>query len=139
IRGMGLELDKKADLDPDIAGQIEPTPSGTYRISVNKNDHYFRQRFTMAHELGHYLYHRDLIDGGVDDTKAYRSTDIGRFYNARIMPYHETEANKFAAVFLMPQDAIERLLDQGVDDAKELAKRFMVSRSAMRIRLEGLG
>ena len=60
IRSLGVELDKKAELDDDISGQIEKLPDGSYKISVNKNDHYFRQRFTMAHELGHFK-HRHVI------------------------------------------------------------------------------
>ena len=71
IRNSGILLDRKADLDSEIAGQIEFLPDEKmHKISVNKNDHYYRQRFTMAHELGHYFFHRDLIGSGIDDTIA---------------------------------------------------------------------
>ncbi len=77
IIGLGVELDKKAELKNGISGEIALLPGERYRISANKADHYFRQRFTLAHELGHYLYHRHLIGDGVDDDKLYRSTEIG--------------------------------------------------------------
>jgi Zn-dependent peptidase ImmA (M78 family) len=75
IRSYGILLDRKAELHRDIAGQIELMSDGnTYKISTNKQDGYYRQRFTMAHELGHFLFHSSLLGEGVDDNKAYRSS-----------------------------------------------------------------
>lgn len=137
IRAVGIDLDKKAELDPEIAGQIERLDDGAYRISVNRADHYYRQRFTMAHELGHWFMHRDLIGSGVDDTPAYRSTNAGKFYNVKIRREHETEANQIAASLLMPADLVRSEFAKDTDPAS-LAKRFQVSKAAMEIRLKGL-
>jgi Zn-dependent peptidase ImmA (M78 family) len=90
-----------AVLHPDILGQIARTRDG-FAISVQSKDHERRKRFTAAHELGHYLFHRDLLEEGTDDDKAYRSTKRGNFYNQNIKKWHETEANRFAANLLMP-------------------------------------
>lgn len=139
IRAAGLELDKKAELEEGIAGEIARLDDGRYRISANKEDHYYRQRFTLAHELGHYVFHRDLIGDGVDDTKMYRSTEDGNFYNTKIKQQHETEANKFAAVVLMPKDLVVAKVEEGEKDPQVLSKVFQVSPSAMEIRLKGLG
>lgn len=46
----------------------------TFLITVAANDPLTRQRFTLAHELGHYMLHRTLIGDGLDDDRAYRST-----------------------------------------------------------------
>lgn len=137
IRSMGIELDKRADLAPEISGQLERLPNGKYKISVNKADHYYRQRFTMAHELGHYVFHLHLIGDGVDDNRAYRSTADGVYCNRDIQQSEETEANRFAASVLMPETAVIRLAQEGcTPDA--LAKQFQVSAQAMEIRLAGL-
>jgi len=78
IRDPGIELDKKADLDGEIAGQLERTAAG-YRIAVNKSDHYFRKPFTMAHELGHFMLHGHLIGEGRDD-------NTGTAAGSRLLP-----------------------------------------------------
>jgi len=137
IRALGIELDKKANLNSAIAGQIQKLSDGKYKISVNKAEHYFRQRFTMAHELGHYIFHRPLIGDGVDDDKLYRSTEAGDFYNTKIQQYHETEANKFAASILMPAPLVKKDWDEN-PDLKYLANLWQVSPSAMKIRLKSL-
>ncbi|MBV6448928.1 ImmA/IrrE family metallo-endopeptidase [Nitrosomonas sp.] len=138
IRSLGIELDKKADLDDDISGQIERLPGGSYKISVNKKDHYFRQRFTMAHELAHFLFHRSLIGDGVDDSKAYRSTNKGKFYNTSITREHETQANQFAASILMPESLVLRLYDEFDSDLDELSKKLQASKQAISIRLTAM-
>lgn len=136
IRELGVELDKKATLDANIAGQIERLSSGKYKISTNKNDHYYRQRFTMAHELGHFLLHQNLIGDGVNDDKLYRSTSEGNFYNTAIKKSHETQANKFAASVLMPLQIIKQdYEDTGHPDLSEFSKRWQVSTEALAIRL----
>jgi len=138
IRLLGIDLDKNARLDSEISGQIERCPDGSYRISVNADDPYFRKRFTMAHELGHYLYHSHLMEDGIDDTRAYRSTQAGRFHNARIGRHEESEANRFAAGLLMPSDLVRESWAE-LRDPGMMAKRFQVSTKAMEIRLRGLG
>ncbi|RDD63201.1 ImmA/IrrE family metallo-endopeptidase [Ferruginivarius sediminum] len=91
----------------------------------------------MAHELGHFLYHAHLISDGVDDNRAYRSAPEGRFYNRSIGKAEETEANRFAAGLLMPRDLVLAEWEK-TGSLSEVAKRFQVSKQAMRIRLEGL-
>lgn len=138
IRSFDVGLDMNALLHPDIVGQIERSPDG-YLISVQANDHPNRKRFTAAHELGHYLYHRDLLEDGVDDDKMYRSKNIGRFYNRNIRQHHETEANKFASWLIMPQALVRSWHNRLHGELKPLARQFEVSPAAMRIRLQTLG
>jgi len=136
ISALGIQLDKKANLDSEISGQIERLDDGKFKISVNKNDHYYRQRFTMAHELGHFLIHAHLLSDGVDDNRAYRSTPEGQFYNRNIDAPQETEANRFAASILMPANFVKKHWE---NDISKIAKLFQVSKQAMEIRLKGLG
>lgn len=138
IRGLGVQLDKRAELDPEISGQLERLGADEYKISVQKSDSYLRQRFTMAHELGHYLLHAHLIGEGVDDSPAYRSTPNGRFFNQNIGKSEETEANRFATSLLMPKSLLANSDFIG-RDVVEIAKEYQVSTVAMKIRLESLG
>lgn len=143
IRSLGIELRKNCtDLEAGISGQIRRLPDGRFEISTPKAEHYFRQRFTMAHELGHFILHRDLIGDGLDDDQLYRSTLKGRFYNTAIKLIHEAQANAFAANFLMPEELLLEAIKGGAPDAKtdvkKLTGQFMVSPSAMTWRLKAL-
>ncbi|MGR3460779.1 MAG: ImmA/IrrE family metallo-endopeptidase [Roseovarius sp.] len=134
-RELGLEV-KSATLRPRISGQIQPSsdsPSG-YRIRVNRHEAKTRQRFTIAHEIAHYLLHRDFIGDGIEDTILYRST---------LSDPREAEANRMAAQLLMPEATILNALRRhgGRASAKVaaiMAEEFNVSEAAMSIRI-GLG
>lgn len=139
IEAAGLQLERKAQLHPSISGQIERLADGGYKISVNEKDNYFRRRFTMAHELAHFLAHRDLIGEGVDDTPAYRSTDLGQFHNKKIKATHEAEANRLAARLLMPEELVTKYFSELGQDIPNMAKKFQVSEQAMSYRLQALG
>lgn len=121
-------------LHSEISGMLERLPNEKYKISVNSADPKVRQRFTAAHELGHYIYHRELVGEGVDDNLVYRSVNIGKYNNTRITQKQETEANRFAANLLMPSHLIDFLESKGITDLKHLAAALGVSLPAMRIR-----
>lgn len=129
----GLQF-KIQQMAPELSGFIMPYDD-TYLIGVNEKHPHSRQRFTAAHELGHYIYHRDLIGSGVDDTRLYRSLPGGKFYNSNVLPKHETQANYFAANLLMPNHLIRALQEEGKTNSKELAYALQVSDQAMRIKL----
>ncbi len=124
----------RAYLDAEVSGMLERTKAG-FRIVVNAAHPSTRQRFTIAHELGHFLFHRHLIGEGIDDDRAYRSTPSGRFKNMNIGPAQETEANRFAATLLMPTNLIDQARVDGANSPREIARRLGVSEHAMCIRL----
>ena len=107
--------------DPERGG-----PSG-YAIYANANHSKKRRRFTIAHELGHYALHRDLIGNEITDDALYRSRLGGPI---------ERQANRFAAELLMPWNLVVESIEQGINTVEELAEKFDVSKSAMSIRLE---
>ncbi len=129
---LGLKV-VRTPLAPKISGLIQPsndTPSG-FEIRVNKYEIPERQRFTVAHEIAHYLLHRQDIGSGVVDSILYRSSLTSR---------KETEANRLAADIVMPAKAINRELEKlgglGASGAvEEMAAIFRVSVPAMRVRL----
>lgn len=116
-----------------ISGEIRPDPenAGHYIIRVNRNDSARRQRFTVAHEIGHFLLHREEIGDGITDDVLYRSSLSDR---------REAQANRIAADLLMPQNLVDEWMDRArtlrVDNVIGfLADKFNVSEAAMKIRL----
>jgi Zn-dependent peptidase ImmA (M78 family) len=102
------------------------TPSG-FVIFVDEDEPAVRQRFTAAHELGHFVLHKDSVGHKNEDNYLLRSEGMSS--------RQEAEANRFAAALLMPFDLIEDAMSKGITTPKELAKHFQVSEIAMSIRL----
>lgn len=133
-RALGVPV-KAATLGPGISGEIRPQDDG-FIIRINRHDPSKRQRFTVAHELAHFLLHADQIGaGGISDDVLYRSS---------LSDKREAQANRLAADILMP----DNLVLASVDEAREkgvgdlvlfLAEQFSASEGAMRIKLEQLG
>ncbi|WP_316975925.1 ImmA/IrrE family metallo-endopeptidase [Shumkonia mesophila] len=130
--GIGVRY---AFLDAEVSGMIERSKDGRCVITVNAADPPTRQRFTLAHEISHYMLHRHLIGDGLDDDRAYRSTAVGKYHNTNIGPKHETEANKLAASILMPHELIDDLKRKGHQNPAQLARALNVSEHAMSIRI----
>lgn len=116
---------------PDkISGKIQKDAvrGGTsgFAIFVNKDHHPRRQRFTIAHELAHYILHEARIGDGVFDDALYRSG----LSNAE-----EAQANALAADILMPWRHLKGYISKYGDDVGTLAQIFDVSKNAMAIRV----
>lgn len=106
-------------------------------IAVNKRHPRVRQRFTIAHELGHAVLHSQQTPLFVDDLQILR----------RERGHHnpqEMQANRFAAELLMPEEKIRHLVTAEFDLYDEayiaqLARLFDVSAQAFSTRLLTLG
>ncbi|MCC5619756.1 ImmA/IrrE family metallo-endopeptidase [Nostoc sp. CHAB 5836] len=129
---LGLKV-MSTTLPSGISGEIRPDPANPdhFIIRVNRNDSARRQRFTVAHEIGHFLLHREEIGGGITDDVLYRSSLSDR---------REAQANRLAADLLMPQDLVDEWMERArtlkVDNVISfLADKFNVSEAAMKIRL----
>lgn len=137
-RELGVGGVKISSMRTGVSGQIA-REGDHYVIRINRNEARERQRFTIAHELAHYLLHRQLIDSmpdGITDSVLYRSGAPERI---------EYEANRLAAELVMPRQLVQRKLDDEfggvVTEAtiESLAASFQVSKAAMEIRLSSLG
>lgn len=118
-------------------------------ILVNQAHHPNRQRFSIAHELGHLVLHHKDGDRLFVDThiKLYQrvgapSSKVYTEPGSATTPQEEREANQFASALLMPapllkQAAKERDLWDELD-VSALASMFAVSEQAMAIRLQQL-
>lgn len=121
-----LEVYRANGWPDDISGMIKRGKSGKYQIYVNAKHHVNRRRFTIAHEIAHFICHKDFIGDGIVDDALYRSKLSNRL---------EAEANRFAADILMPWHLLVPSINEGNDDIEVLAEMFGVSKSAMSIRL----
>lgn len=106
-------------------------------IGVNSLHHPNRQRFTIAHELGHHVMHKELLQSGVHVDKVVLKRDK---VSAEGIDSKEIEANAFAAEILMPGEWIESLILGGLDVNDEakimmLAKQVKVSTAALQFKI----
>lgn len=101
------------------------------KIGINIKHNKKRQRFTFAHELGHFFLHKDK-----DNDLELRDEVFYRIENSSSI---EFAANEFAARLLMPEDRVKKKIDEGINDLKDLADFFEVSQEAMRYRVISLG
>ena len=127
-KDFGVKKVLRATMDREVSGQIEKRNDGYY-IITNEAEPKWRRRFTIAHELAHFILHKDQIGDGVAENTLYRSG---------LSSEYEVEANRLAADILMPLDKIEEYIsNEGTDRATigGLAKAFFVSYSAIRVRL----
>ena len=130
---LGLDIKEQKFDDPGISGKYNRSHG---IISVAHNEHERRQAFTIAHEIGHHLLHKNEVS----ETLYRMYAIIGHQAPITI----EREANSFAAHLLMPEQIVRQLWEQEkqTDPAaavKKIAKRFEVSADAMRWRLHNLG
>ena len=109
-------------------------------IGVNSLHHPLRQRFTIAHELGHLELHREMITSKVHVDKDFPVL-MRDPKSATGTEKVEIEANQFAAELLMPEALIKQALESepfDIDDdgpIEELAKKFRVSKQALEYRI----
>lgn len=100
------------------------------KLFVNQDDKFGRQMFTIAHELGHWILHREFF---VADPQKYAV--LPRFQKARPDPY-EKEANCFAAELLVPKKLLLPVIGAGIS---YLADIFGVSKEMMEFRVKNVG
>lgn len=113
---------------------------GRAAIVYNEAHHPNRQRFSVAHEVGHFILHA-ARQGTFEDTETYGRGELA----SRGTDPVEIEANTFAAELLMPPDRVKDAFrnlwfeESHADRIDEMSSLFGVSATAMTIRLERLG
>ncbi|NPA50955.1 MAG: ImmA/IrrE family metallo-endopeptidase [Epsilonproteobacteria bacterium] len=126
-------ISKLKNITPDLCGYIEKDKNNKVTIYYNSNHPINRIRFTIAHELAHFLL------GHLNEEKKFFRDTTENFNTNSHLP-KEIEANKMAAKILMPEDKIKYLIfEKNITSIKELAKIMKVSEVAMKYRLQNLG
>jgi Zn-dependent peptidase ImmA (M78 family) len=140
--GLGLEIREERTKEELSGFLFRNQKENVAVIGVNSMQSPVRQRFTVAHEIGHFMLHSDdrlHVDKGYEvklrDQKSKEGTEID-----------EMEANLFAAELLMPEDFLARdIAEMGSVDLndekalKGLAGQYKVSSQALAFRLAYLG
>ena len=119
---------------PDEVSGIFVIENKQVSIGINRNHPNVRQRFTIAHELGHYVYQED--------------NELFLDFNEYDIPIHvydeenqklETKANRFAANLLMPKGWVKKdFAKYGEVGLSQIARKYIVSEQAMWFRLLNL-
>lgn len=115
-----------------------PVTAGTILIDASlceEESNLGRLRFTCAHELAHWLLHKNLFEGLPEDTDVELMTEECGL---------EVQANMLASSLLMPLPQVKKsfykFYAEGVRERLEFIEKmavlFQVSGQAMRIRLE---
>lgn len=127
-------------LDEELSGMVY-IKDGVPVIGVNSLHHPNRQRFTIAHEIGHLVMHRDVISEEVHVDKQFRVL-MRNSGSATGLEEIEVQANQFAAELLIPSSMFDPTkISSDIDDESpldELAKKFRVSKQMLEYRIRGL-
>lgn len=136
LGSLGIEVYESKMSELSISGYVTMSPeSRKPMIVVNSDEPVNRQRFTMAHELGHLLLHFKWVPNTTLNPNA--GTNVAYRHHLEIYSPNEKvqefEANTFAAELLMPSSKFIELASKTKDDL-ELATYFGVSKSAVEVR-----
>ena len=125
---LGITIEYES-LENDLSVILYKDDLGKWIIEVNQRHHKNRQKYTIAHELGHYILHRHLKDRFEDEI----------FFRGGEPSNEEWQANEFASCILMPEQRFRQFIKDDVNEIDELAAKFQVSTIALRIRVKNLG
>jgi Zn-dependent peptidase ImmA (M78 family) len=131
--GGRVDIEDTLLTDPDHTGSLFVDEPRNFRIVVPSHTSVERDRFTVAHEFGHYVLHylwqKKNDENFPDKVVAYR----------RGSNLIEWEANWFAASFLMPEAKFAEAFKELNADLSQIASKFGVSFQTAQIRAKELG
>lgn len=138
VRAAGVVVQYRP-FDGELSG-LAFIKDGQPTIGVNSLHASTRQRFTLAHELGHILLHRPVLEAsGVHVDKGSLRRDS---LASQGVDHQEIEANNFAAELLMPEPLLATALEghnldfEDEEAVQALAKKFKVSTMALQYRVQ---
>lgn len=110
------------------SGYIEVNDHRYYIILIDSNSRsFYRQQFSLAHELGHFILHAESFDPQTLEAPEYRQM--------------ENEADEFASEFLLPEESFKKSLDKEImnlDWYINLKRKWFVSAASMIYRARNL-
>ena len=141
VNELGGEILEMAFDDMAYEAAVRKIDNGRFEIRLRDGVGVQRERFSVAHELGHLFIHMgfqtdDLKWNGIPEGESSERARYG-------VSESEYEANEFAAALLMPEAPFRQVVDELAKDDRidmsEVAERFGVSVSAARLRGQWLG
>lgn len=130
-----------ADLEDKAVSGVILFKDGKFNILINNTKPETRQHFSLAHELGHYFLHKDILNQGesfIDGDAWLDGPTIMYRMDGVPKTQYELEANTYAASLIMPAELVRRAWEV-TKSVQECAKIFKVSVIAMSVRLTKLG
>ena len=139
---LGLEVFTSSSMDKDESGVIRfNRDKNTYKIYINEKHSPKRKRFTLAHEIAHYICDKDYLEAYgeiVESKECIRSLNrIGGSVPDSDMVWRDIRANRFAAELLMPLSPFITIWDKAAS-IEDVANAFNVSTHAAKVRAETL-
>ncbi|MBI6910605.1 ImmA/IrrE family metallo-endopeptidase [Pseudomonas palleroniana] len=126
---LGVEL-LSVPMKDEVSGMLSRLDNREgWVVRVNALHHPNRQRFTIAHEIGHYCRHR-WQQSEFQDQNFFRNGDSNPM---------EAEANRFASELLMPEQMFKEKVRLFTGSIEAIAQYFKVSTLAVRVRAKNLG
>lgn len=116
----------------DRAESLEVRNQGDFTVILPTHTSQLRDRFTIAHELGHYFLHYRAPDSHRVGERTTTFTRLGR-------NVAETQANVFASNLLMPEEHFRAVFERLDRNMVTVAAHFEVSVPAAKVRAEFLG
>lgn len=101
--------------------------SRQYEVIINGTDRPARQRFTLAHELKHWIDYTSHTDN-------YQTFGSYSAYDQA-----EDVCDYFAGCLLIPRHLLKAAWTDGIQNTRDLAELFAVSKAAIRVRLRQTG
>ena len=129
-RKLGITLVEKT-LGEDVSGFLILTDNQRI-ITINDKNHTTRQKFTIAHEIGHFIFHSKTQPLFVDKAPKVLYRNLA---SSTGEDFREREANAFAASLLMPTELMEEQIYKSPADISKaitfLANKFGVSENTI--------
>ncbi|CAK1941526.1 HTH-type transcriptional regulator / antitoxin HigA [Vibrio crassostreae] len=122
VLGIGIQF---VPLENNISGRLHHD-GNRWIINVNSLHHQRRQRFTIAHELGHYFLHRNSQEKYEDAT----------FHRGKQYSLKELEADNFAGALLMPKAEFKDFVRSYSNKIDDIAEHFGTSSVAIKKRAD---
>lgn len=132
-KSLGVEVyESKFNKYENVDGFLEYPKKETDRpkIFLNKDRSSQRKKFTLAHELGHYVLHKK-------SERKYR-VDPFNYTDNDEATKEETEANYFAAALLVPEDKLKSVLALTNGNIEATSEYFGVSKPVIENRIKWL-
>lgn len=138
---LGARIFETTDFSSRYSGSIKKE-GGSYCIYLNANDDPARKRFTIAHEIGHLVLHKEYLESGKEDlTEIKQPVELNRpsrpLDELDEEKRREVEANKFAGELLMPQKEFKKAFEES-QSIEAVAEIFNVSTPAATVRAKEL-
>ncbi len=134
--GVDVYARSENDFNASIEFSIDPEH---FSIYVNPDHAETRRRFSIAHELAHYILHSDEVK---------KNLLVDRDNIHSLSPEKEAEANELAAKILMPEELVHKYIENNDLDGnrilsensvRKIASFFTVSLMVAILRLKGIG